>query len=124
MSSGPITPERTRLGVRILIKTLLKNQCSYRSHIGSLDENNEHNTLTKDNNQEEGGDGTDRNDYDWDDMYMGNDMDQVNRVSGGNEDEDNGSKKHGEDEDEDDGSNKHGEDRGEDDMGRENIKTR
>ena len=50
---------------------------------------------------------------------MGNDMDQVDRVSSGDGNEKNGSKKCSEDEDEDDGSNKCGEDGGEDVMGRE-----
>ena len=45
--------------------------------------------MTKDNNGEEGEGGNDHNRDD--DMYVGNNMDQVNKISSGDEDEDGGS---------------------------------
>src|SRR5271169_3465079 len=65
------------------MKTLLKNRRSYRSRIGSLDEHDKHdeqNTSTKDNNREESEDGLE-------DIYVRNDVDEVNRIGGGDEGE-------------------------------------
>ena len=64
------------------MKILLKNQHSYQSHIGSQDK---HDISTKDNNGEEGEGGNDNNRDDY--MYMGNNMDQANKIGSGDEGE-------------------------------------
>ena len=64
-----------------IMKTLLKNWRTYRHRIGSLDQNDEDNTMNSKDSDGDGDDGTKLED--WDDMYQ-NKIDEENR-SGGDE---------------------------------------